>query len=250
MRRRVLALAALALLVAGAGCLGGGGPSEEDLSKNATYEWDTSVNASITLIGGEYQAVYRVVNTTTLEVYDRSTFGNEEPLRLSALQFRYPNGTVVRSSAFNVTTGDGRTRLGLPAENGSVAFTGARNGKELSVPVFVEGSYEVILPDGTGVGIPFLSQVDPGGYETSTEDGRTVITWEAVEGDTVRVSYYLDRDLLIFGGLLFVGIVGGVGGVAYYLREIRSLERRREEVGLDVEDDEDPRDRGPPPGMR
>nr|WP_274326221.1 DUF5803 family protein [Halosimplex aquaticum] len=43
----------------------------------------------------------------------------------------------------------------------------------------------------------------------------------------------------------------GIGGALYYLRQIRVLERRREEIGLDVETETDEfDDDGPPPGMR
>jgi hypothetical protein len=41
-----------------------------------------------------------------------------------------------------------------------------------------------------------------------------------------------------------------VGGL-YYYRQIRSLRQQREEIGLDVEtEDDDLGDDGPPPGMR
>jgi uncharacterized protein HemX len=61
------------------------------------------------------------------------------------------------------------------------------------------------------------------------------------------VRYYLQRDLYLFGGLLALMLVVGAGGAGYYYLQIRETVRRREEVGLDV-DVEDDRD-DPPPGM-
>jgi hypothetical protein len=44
-------------------------------------------------------------------------------------------------------------------------------------------------------------------------------------------------------------LIGG-GGLLYYRRQIEALREQREELGLDVETDDDEFDRGPPPGMR
>ncbi|MEF8908480.1 MAG: DUF5803 family protein, partial [Haloarculaceae archaeon] len=64
------------------------------------------------------------------------------------------------------------------------------------------------------------------------------------------VRYYLQRDLWIFGGIAVVSVTLGIGGLVYYLRQIRQLEEKREELGLDVDYEDDPTDDGPPPGMR
>lgn len=252
MNRKALALVALAVLVVGAGCLTGGGPSDEDLRENATYNWNTTTDVSIEVFGGSYQAVYNVTNTSEMEVYTRDTFGQKEPQSsLKGLQFRYPNGTQVNASAFNVSSNRQRTLLGFPAEDGKVAFTVSKRGKELRTPVFQKGSHQVTIPKGTSVGLPILAHVVPGGYNTTVVDGRVQLTWQNVTSDTLVVDYYLERDVLFFGGLFLIGFVIAVGGGLYYWRQIRSLENRRKDVGLDVEDedDDDPRDRGPPPGM-
>lgn len=252
MKRKVLALVALLVLVAGAGCLTGG-PSQEDLNRNATYDWNTTTNVSITLIDGGYQSIYTVSNRTELEVYGRDTFGQREALStLSSLQFQYPDGRTVNASAFNVSSDRDGTTLELPGEDGKVAFTVERNGKELRTPVFVDGaSYTVLLPEGTGVGIPILAHVVPGDYNVTTDDGRPRLTWSNVESDDLLVQYYLERDLLIFGGFFLIAFAAALGGGLYYWRQIRGLEKRRDEVALDVDDeDDDPRDRGPPPGMK
>jgi hypothetical protein len=107
----------------------------------------------------------------------------------------------------------------------------------------------MVLPPSARIGVPLLSQAGPGGYTTAVAGDRMTVRWEGVDGGTVRVRYYLQRDLMLFGGLAVLVLVVGVGGALYYVREIRTLEQRRKEMGDEVEYDDDPRDRGPPPGM-
>ena len=64
---------------------------------------------------------------------------------------------------------------------------------------------------------------------------------------TLNIQWYLARDLWLFAGLIGLLGVVGAGGVGYYLYQIRQLEREREDLGLDVTDEDDGRD--PPPGM-
>ena len=237
MRRKVLTLVAFAFLAMSAGCLTGGGPSEDDLAENATYDWEDDANVSITLVDGGYQSVYDVTNQTRLDVFGRATFGQQEPLSaMSALRFRYPNGTIVGPEAMNVSSSRSRTRIGLPDKNGSVAFTVERTGKELRTGVFLEGSYSVTLPPSTDVGVPLLSNVVPGGYNKSTVDGQTRLYWENVDTEDLVVRYYFDRDLLLFGGFFTLMFGAALAGGLYYWRQIRQLARQREAVDLDVED--------------
>jgi hypothetical protein len=251
MNKRLLVLGGLVALLALTGCLGGGGPSQDDLARNATYDWNTSVNGSITIEENEYRAVYRIYNRTEFQVFGRGDFGGDEPLSdMSALQFRFPNGTVVNASAFEVASNRDRTTLTLPGRDGRLAFSVDRNGKRFQTPVFVEGAYQVTLPPGTNVGIPLASNVVPGGYERETVDGQTRLTWEEMDSNTLVVRYYLDRDIWLFGGFLMIAIVLGVGGGLYYWRQIRTLAAQRSEHGLDIEEEDDPTDDGPPPGMR
>jgi len=277
MNRR-LALATLSLLaLAGlAGCSTVFGPGEVDyeaLSADADYRWDADADAYIEVNRGNYTAVYNASAKTTgdndtIAVNDRDALGTDNPLDLSALRFRYRNGTVLRFEGEDVvadypngTTGDvpddrltvertrKQTEIGLPTTNGTVAFTTPKNGKRVATPTFVEGAYEVVLPARAAVGIPILASVRPGGHETTTDDrGRVHVRWESVTGSSVSVRYYLERDLLLFGGLVAATVVVGLVGVVYYLLQIRETVRKREEVGLDVDVEDD--DSEPPPGFQ
>jgi len=91
--------------------------------------------------------------------------------------------------------------------------------------------------------------VSPRNYEVEPRDDQRVIHWEGVEAESVSVQYYLQRDLYIFGGAAVILLVVGVGGVFYYRRRIEALRERREEMGLDVDTDDDDVGRNPPPGM-
>ncbi|WP_336361304.1 DUF5803 family protein [Haladaptatus sp. ZSTT2] len=251
MRRRLLALALLALLTMSAGCTAIFGPGEVDqqrLNESATYDWDNAhANATIDIRSGEYQAVY-IVDQSTIELYDRDGFGTERPLEISALKFQFENGTVVNASALDVSQTRNRLIVELPAEHGKVAYTAPARGKSFGTPTFVTGSYEVILPPGMRVDYVPLAQVQPGGYETRLEDNRVHITWADVQSRAVILRWYLDRDLTIFATVAAGLAIAGVVGAFYYLKQIRVLRERREELGLSVDMDDDRR--GPPPGMR
>ena len=256
MRRSVAVFGLLAVLVALSGCSSVFGPGEPDrarLNENASYEWQADANVSIVLDGSSFAAVYDVSNRSTLEVYRRDQLGQEHSLPISALRYRYPNGTTitVNSSALSVDRTRERTIIALPnGSAGQVAFTAQRNGKQFTTPVFVEGSHSVRLPRNARVGIPILSGVNPGGYETNVSGDYMTVTWDDVTSDSLTVRWYLERDVLLFSAIIGVAVVVGSGGTLYYYRQIRRLKRKRDEVGLDVGEEDDPRDRGPPPGMR
>jgi len=256
MRRRLVALGLLACLVALAGCSSvfGGGPSDAQLNKNATHDWDTNASTTISLSRSSFSTVIDAENQTTFKLYRTGSLGDEDPLSIRALRFRYANGTVVRAneSSMTVKTGGSRTNLTVPTTEGKVAFKADRpTGKRFITPFFVDGkhSVEVTMPSGARVGIPFLSSVSPGSSDRWVEDGRMTVRWESVKNGPLELRYYLQRDIYLFGGLAVVLFVAGVGGIAYYLRQIRVLERRREEIGLDVDAEDDEFDDGPPPGM-
>lgn len=241
-RRRLLAFGLVVAFVALAGCSSvfGPGASGGDGAANASYDWDTDgTNATINVTGGRYTAVYDVSNQSTFPIFQRNELGQNQPLPISALAFRYPNETVVtaaESSALNVTTEQKRSVIGLPARNGQVAFTASAQGKRFGTRTFVEGSYEITIPKGMRVKYEPLARVSPSGYTTErTTDGRVRITWENVDSNAVAVRYYLERDLYIFIAGAAVLVLVAAGGALYYLRQIRELERRRKEAGPDVD---------------
>ncbi|MWG35847.1 DUF5803 family protein [Halomarina oriensis] len=245
--RRALALCLLALLTVSAGCTSLFGPGEvpdQQLNENATYDdlWEEEAGVYIDVGTDSYRAVYDLgENRTSLDVYGRTGFGLERPLDISGLRYRYQNGTVItpaNSSNFTVDQGREELNITVPEPNGSLAFSAPKPGKSFTVPAFIEGvSYEAALPPATDAAVPLLSNVNPSPSATFEEDGRTHIRWDSVSRD-VSVRYYLDRDLLIFGSIAGVLTIAGIAGAVYYLRQIRALERRREEVALDVNREE------------
>lgn len=252
MNRRALAGLALVAVLLLAGCFGPSEISEEDLTTNASYDWETNATTTFTLSRSSYTTVVEVTNGTNLTVWERDELGSESPVDLKGLQYQFRNGTVVNATHANLsaTRRNDDTRIHLPAANGTVAYTASRTGKRFASPVFTEGSYELILPPSARIGVPLLSQASPGGRSTSVTDDRMTIRWDRLSDGAISVRYYLQRDLLLFGGLAGLVVVLGGGGTLYYLREIRTLERRRKQMGDDVDyEDDDPRDDGPPPGM-
>lgn len=252
MSRRLLAVGGLLVLVGLAGCFGPAEIPDEQLAGNVSYDWDTDAAAAYSLSRSSYTAVYELTNRSTLAVHDRDPLGVEAPVDISALRFRYPNGTVVNATHDNLSAQlqQRRTIITLPNRSGQVAYTAARSGKQFSTPVVVEGRQTITLRPGARVGIPLLSQVRPGNVTTRVgEDNRMTIAWHNQTSGSLSVQFYLQRDVLLFSLLLLVTLTAGIGGSVYYLRQIRQLEAEREEIGLDV-DTEDEGDRGPPPGMR
>jgi len=270
-RRRIIAVGSLVLLIFLSGCtvFGGGEVSEEDLAADATYDWETDAMASynvttsslLSFSSNEYQAVLTVDNQSSIEIYRQTLFRGDRPISIESLQFQYENGTVITADEHeNLTAieGSDETELQVPAEHGKVAYTAEWGGatafggspRQWRVEGFVEGSHEVTMPEGARADIPLLSATRPGGSESTIEDNRLTLEWED-PGGAISVRYYQVRDLYIFGTLFVGGSILAIGGVAYYYRGIQRARERREEVGLDVEEEEltDDRD-GPPPGMR
>jgi hypothetical protein len=238
MRRQALALVLFGLLAVSAGCTGVFGPDqvdEEQVSEDYQYNWNTTQKVTINVTGDQYRAVYDLQNRSELVVYTRD-FTGEQPLPVSSLQYQYPNGTVTRIPAAQVENRQEDTVISLPARRGKVAFSApTASGKQVTVPTFVTGSYEVILPQGMRASVPVLSQIRPGADTRTIENGQVHIRWEDVEANTVSVSYYLGRDIWIFGGVIVLLLLIGGGGLAYYVLQIRQLEDRRAESGLDID---------------
>lgn len=253
-RRRLLGAFALATLILSSGCLGIFGPdsvSDEQLDAEPSepYAWNASVDAHITVTeDAQFRAVYQL-NGSSVELYRRDGFGGRNAIPISAVRYRYPNGTVVAGSEFDERGGGiertrDEVRVQTPADGGGkLAFTSESSPKRFTLPTFVEGSYEVVLPPDRRIDFPVFGSATPRGYETFQRGDRTHVRWDEVTSRSVIVQFYHQRDLYIFGGLAGVLLLVGGGGALYYHRQLEALRNQRREVGLDVEDDD-----GPPPG--
>ena len=275
MNRRLLAAVALVVVLSLSGCstiFGDDVNDPEALSQDADYEFDTERDAYVRVNADNYTAVYNVSATredgNAIELYTTDALSLEQPLELYGLQFQYPNGTRLRyaedgsvqrifpngttepagDGVFAVSNDRSRTTVQLPAEEGQLAFTTPKSGKEVAVQTPVEGSYELVLPPNTDASLPILSQVRPSNDERFEDGNRVHLVWEKLDAELLVVRWYLDRDIWLFGGVAVLGIAVGLVGAGYYYLQIRQARRRREEEGIDVDYDDD-RD-GPPPGMR
>ena len=237
MDRCLLAAAALATLLLLAGCAGlgpgGGEVDEAALAEDQAYDWNTSADVTIDIAGGDYTAVYRVDNRSRLALSRFQRLNDRRPLAVEAIAFRYPNGTVVGAEAMGASQNRSALTVEFPTERGQFAYRVPMRGKELHLATAMAGSYEVVIPPDTQVRYPLLGQVRPGGYETRVEDGRVHITWAEVTDDRLTVRFYLVRDLWIFAGVVVVGTVLAVVGLAYFYVQLRAFRARRQAVDLE-----------------
>lgn len=262
-RRHLLPLALVALVLASgcAGFFGDQSVSDDQLDEDppSPYVWDSDVDAHITITeNARFQAVYRL-DDSSMELFRRDGFGGRNAIPVSAVRYRYPNGTVIEGTELVARGGlvnrsRERVSVTLPDDapsdgGGRLAFTSSSTPKRFSLPTFVNGSYAVVLPPNRRVAVFPFGQASPGGYEVETDGDRRIVRWESVETDSISVQFYLQRDLLIFGGAAAILSAVGVGGAFYYKRRIEALRRRREELGLDVETGDDEFGDDPPPGM-
>lgn len=256
---------AIILLLVLSGCtgvLGGGTVADERLDRTppeGSYEWNTSADARITIYENtSFTAVYDA-DGAEMRLFRRDGLGGRNPLSVESLQYQYANGTVINGTTLAERGEVRRTRGAVIVEfpDGDVsgdklAFTGESSPKRFALPVYVTGDYEVVLPPGRRVSLPVFGRVSPPATTISEPDAndRVHVEIEDVEADTVVVQFYIPRDLqLLAGALLVAGLIAG-GGLLYYLRQIRQLQAEREELGLDVDTDDDDFGRDPPPGMQ
>lgn len=237
MRRRLLAVGLLALLAATAGCMGPFGDGEVDraaLEQDETYDWNTSANTTLTVEQDGVLAVYTVENRSTIEAYSFRRFNNEQPVDPVAVQFRYPNGTIVGPEAMAFSRANSRTVVELPASEGQVAMTLPKAGKRVRVPVVTEGSHEVVLPPNAHARYYLIGRVVPSPDEqVEAADGRVHLRWDDIARDSLLVRYYLERDLVIFTALFALAGSLLVGGLVFFWLQLRTLRERREQVALD-----------------
>lgn len=232
MNRRRSAAVALLLLAVLAGCSGGGGVDRSALNESADYDFNRSATVTYDITDHSHAAIVNVTaaNQTAFELYLHAELTGKYPLSVSALQFRYPNGTVVGAEAFTVDRKNSETVIVPPAENGTMAFTADVSDSHLERPVLAEGSHEVILPRGMDIAVPVFGDVSPGSYTATTEDDRVHLRWAEAPSGSLSVEYYLERDFWLFTGLIGVLTVLGLVGVAYFRYQIRVLERQREQA--------------------
>lgn len=234
--KRLLAVLAVAGLALTAGCLGPGAVDEAALSEPATYDWNTSETASVTIEGGQYQAVLTLQNRTNVSLFGPDAFGGRAALPISAVQYRFPNGSVVNASGLSVSERDERTVIQVPEAGGKVAYTAAVTANSLYLPVAVNGSHSVTLPEGTDVQAPIVGRARPGGFERVAVDDRVTLVWENPTTEIVTVDYYTERNLYIFAAVLALGVLIAGAGVAYYKRQLRALAAERAAVSPEEEE--------------
>lgn len=236
-RRRKAAIAvAVCLLAVVAGCSAfTDEPDRDRLGEDVDYEWNGTANATYDVQPNEYHATVRIDGTDEVELWRPGDLGGEEPLPARGIAFRYPNGTVVGLEAFEVERTRDALIVGLPAERGQFAYTVESGSRSVFVPVIGTGSHEVVLPPGMRTDVPILGDVDPGGAERSLEGERVHLRWSDTPDAPIYVQYYLHRDIYIFGGAAAILAVVAALGLVYYRIQIRRLEERREEAGLDLE---------------
>lgn len=266
-RRLLLAFAALVLLAATSGCLGLFGSNDVPAERldsqppvEGGYAWDSNATVHIEILEStKFTAVYEL-NQSEIELYRRDGVGGRNPLSVESVRYRYPNGTVINGSEIRNRGGAVQqnrdvTTVVLPngTSGGHLAFASGGSPKRFSLPTYVQGSYEIVLPPDRSIDAPIIGQANPNGYERlTTDDGRSLLRWQSIgeNADTVSVQFFLERDLYVFGGVFALFALIGIGGLLYYRQKIEALREQREEMGLNVDTDGDEFDDDPPPGMR
>lgn len=263
--KRKLALLALVALVVSSGCLslitGGEVPDERlDEPPERAYAWDSETDVHVTVSEKtSFQVVYNLSAKDFKEkgeftLFRRDTLGTRTPLQIRSLRYQYENGTVINGSQFDERGGEVTQKREVllimpPAEGGKLAFTSDSTAKRFALPTYVDGSYTVVLPEDRRTEVPLFGRISPSPTEVTVVDDRTHIYWEDVETNSVVVQFYLQRDLEIFAVIAGVFSLVAIVGLAFYRQQLQALKEKREDLGLDMELEDDDRE-GPPPGMR
>lgn len=255
-RRHILAVVAVGLLVTMAGCAAiFGGISDEELDREQEYDDLRERPADVVIdvesggiiAGDEFRAVYDLNDTDELSLY-RTSYYREVALDVHSVRYWYPDGTEVTGSELEVDQSRSSTDIRVPDGNGTLAFSGEAGTRTFTLPAYAEGSYEVILPEGYRTSNFLFGAAGPGGYERTVTEDTEHLRWEHNDG-TISLRYYQPRDLAVFAGVVGISVVFGGVGIVYYRRQVRRLQEEREELGLDVDVDDDS-DRSPPPGFK
>lgn len=252
-RRLVLGVLFVIAAVSGAGCLGyvtGGGEITADTLDQeppVAYEWNTTSDVYIDVsTNASFTATYNVSAVDELRLYRTSFRGSGDPLSLQAFRYQYPNGTVIGGSEFRARGGEIEqtpdeifVRFNDELQDGRIGIHADSIPKRLTLPTYVQGSYEVVLPPDRRVDFWLFGNVAPRGYETAVENERQHISWESVSSETIVVQFYLQRDLSVFAVVISIATLIGLGGGVYYKRRLNRLKEQRQELGLDVEIDDE-----------
>lgn len=255
-RRLALATFVLVLLVFGAGCLawitGGGEVSDERLDAEPAepYYFETDRDAHIDIQDTNYQAVYRVEPGDRFRFYQTTYWAMEEPLDIRAVRFKYAeNGTVINGTTMVAHGGDvdqtpDEVYVTVPDAEGQLALSASNSPRWFSIPAYVDGSYEVVLPPDHRIDFFLFSNVAPREYESELIDDRVHIRWDEVSGGSVVAQSYRQRDMYIFGGAVVLLSAVAIVGTVYFRRKIEALHEVRVSMGLDMGDDDDEDGRG------
>ena len=179
-RRQLLPLLGLVALVLTSGCAGffGSQPiSDDQLDEEppAPYVWDNDVNAHITITeNARFQAVYRM-DRTRMELFRRDGLGGRNAIPVSAVRYRYPNGTVIAGTEFvarggSINPSRERVSVALP---GDAPGDGGGDVEGGGGPVIARGTtntpalVEAVREAADGAGIDY--QLQAAGIRTGTD---------------------------------------------------------------------------------
>ncbi|MCU4926765.1 DUF5803 family protein [Halobacteria archaeon AArc-dxtr1] len=255
-RRLALATVAVVALIGLAGCTAlFSGISDEDLDRDQEYDDLREENATVAvdiegggiLSSGEFRAVYDLNETDELSMYQEG-FYSDSALNIHSVRYWYPdNGTELTGSELEIDQGDTSTDVVVPDGNGTLAISGPSDRNSFQLPAYVEGSYVVYLPEDQRTSNFLFGSASPSGYDREIVDSQERLSWEQLDS-TISLQYYTAGNVAIFLGVAGVLVVFGGAGALYYYRQMKRLREQREELGLDVDLDDDGDE--PPPGLK
>jgi len=142
----VAALVGLLLLSGCAGLFGGGSVPDEQLDEapagDDDYDWTAETDVHIVVTeNARFRAVYRINRSAqdSVQLFRRDPFGGRSPIPVSALRYRYPNGTVVNGTEFDARGG------GVEWVDGSIYTRIADESHTRLVRVETDGSAERVF---------------------------------------------------------------------------------------------------------